>query len=72
MANTGENPIKKKVTNIYKVINNRGKGELVELMREAQKSGKYTHVDDYIRDVFPTFLFKNGDGEKVRFRILIY
>ena len=50
---------------IYELINSKGRGKLVDLMKTALKSNDFTQVDKLIKKEVPYFLINNGDGEMV-------
>jgi hypothetical protein len=49
-------------TPIYKFINLKGGGDLVELMKKAVRTKNYRELDERIRDGFKPFLYHDGQG----------
>ncbi len=61
----------KECPEIYKVIGLKQGGELVQLMKMAQKSKDYSKVDEYISTKCSQYLYKDGAGEMV-FKMINY
>jgi hypothetical protein len=55
----------KECPEIYKVIGLQQGGELVKLMKMAQRSKDYSQVDEYISTKCSPYLYNNGAGEMV-------
>ena len=51
---------------LYKLINNKGGGFLVDLVREALKLKDFTKLDGYLRNELVEFLYNKGEGKNVR------
>ena len=52
---------------IYKLIDQNGGGDLVDLMRIALKSNDFTGVDEFIKKNVSPSLFNYGEGQMVSF-----
>ena len=59
-------------TIVYQFIDVKGGGELVDLLKAAARSKKYTELDERIRDGFRPFLYNEGQGEFVHVSDLVH
>ncbi|KAG7169642.1 Transient receptor potential cation channel subfamily V member 5-like [Homarus americanus] len=51
------------VVEIYSLVDLNGGGELVELMKKANKSKEYSELDETIRSKIPKYVYNGGDGK---------
>ena len=56
---------------LYKFINLTGSGELVDLMKKANRTKDYTELDHRIREGLRPFLYNGGNGRLVHIRELV-
>ena len=62
------NSIKKQaagMTKMYNFIDLKGGGELVELMKKANRTKNYHELDEKIRNELKQFLYNDGEGKTV-------
>lgn len=54
---------------LYKIVNIAGSGQLVEMMREALRSNDpdFREVDEYIKTELAHFFYNNGEGKNVSY-----
>ncbi|XP_006816006.1 transient receptor potential cation channel subfamily V member 6-like [Saccoglossus kowalevskii] len=50
---------------LYDLVNLKGGGSLVDLMREARRSDDYSKLDEAIKREVPKYLYNDGDGEYI-------
>ena len=58
-------------TAFYRLINLGGGGELVELMRKANRTKNYEELDTRMREGFKEFMYNNGQGKIIHIRELV-
>ena len=54
------------MTEMYNFTDLKGGGELVELMKKANRTKNYRELDDKIRNELKRFLYRDGAGKVVR------
>ncbi|CAF1176893.1 unnamed protein product [Adineta steineri] len=50
---------------LYRFVNLKGGGELIDVMRLANRTKDYTHIDALIHEHIPKFLYNEGEGRLV-------
>ncbi|CAF0992320.1 unnamed protein product [Rotaria sordida] len=50
---------------LYRFVDMTGGGEFIEVMRVANRTKDYTHIDALIREHIPRFLYNDGEGKLV-------
>ena len=50
---------------LYQYLDMKGGGELVELMKKANKTKNYVELDETIKEGLKQFLYNEGNGKKV-------
>ena len=55
-------------TKIYKLLDLKGGGELVELMKKANRTKNYKELDERIREGLKPYLYNDGQGKYVHIR----
>ncbi|CAF1153906.1 unnamed protein product [Adineta ricciae] len=50
---------------LYRFVDFKGGGELIDVMRVANRTKDYTHIDTLIREHIPKYLYNNGEGKLV-------
>ena len=58
-------------TGFYNLIDLKGGGELVELMKKANRTKNYKELDETIRDNLKRFLYNGGEGKIVHIREIV-
>lgn len=53
------------MTEMYNFIDLKGGGELVELMKKANRTKNYHELDEKIRNELKQFLYNDGEGKTV-------
>ena len=56
---------------IYKYTDLKGGGELVELMKKANRTKNYQELDDKIRDELKRFLYDDGKGKIIHINEIV-
>lgn len=56
---------------MYNFVDAKGNGELVELMKKANRTKNFKELDDRIREGLRPFLYNNGEGKIVHIRELV-
>jgi hypothetical protein len=51
---------------VYRLVDVKGRGELVKLMKAAKLSNDFSVIDKEINDQVGKFLYNNGEGEYVK------
>lgn len=54
------------IPDVYKIVDPKGGGELVDLALLAYQTKDMSRVDDYIKQEVSKYLLNNGNGELVR------
>ena len=57
---------------LYKLIDQNGAGDLVDMMRIALKSNDFTRVDEFIKKSVSPFLLNHGEGQMVSLFCFVY
>nr|XP_042896955.1 transient receptor potential cation channel subfamily V member 5 [Parasteatoda tepidariorum] len=56
---------------IYSLVNVKGGGQLITLMKDAIKNKDYSNLDDQFREMVLPFLYNNGDGKMIPIQDLV-
>ncbi|UJR09976.1 hypothetical protein I4U23_014200 [Adineta vaga] len=51
---------------LYRFVDLKGGGELIDVMRLANRTKDYTHIDALIREHMPKFLYNDGEGKPIK------
>lgn len=54
-----------RAADVYKMVDLKGGGELVEMMKRARWTKNFKEIDDTIQEKVKTFLYDGGRGKKV-------
>jgi hypothetical protein len=54
-----------RAADVYKMVDLKGGGELVEMMKRARWTKNFKEIDDTIQEKIKTFLYDGGRGKKV-------
>ena len=59
-------------TIVYKFIDVKGGGQLVELLKKVSRAKNYTELDDRIREAFRPYLYNDGQAALIHVRDLVH
>ena len=57
---------------LYDLVGPNGDGKLIDLVKIAQRTNDYTELDNYIQKHVSKYLYNDGKGELVNFRLPFY
>lgn len=55
-------------TPIYQFLDLKGGGELVELMKKANRTKNYKELDERIKEGLRPYLYNDGEGKRIHIR----
>ena len=56
------------ITKIYQLLDLKGGGELLELMKKANRTKNYKELDDRIKEGLKPYLYNDGEGKYIHIR----